>query len=94
MRASVSWGASKRKYKVNHEARNEKKQRLTSLMIAESSFWAATSEALSLSALHLHRHSRAMVSKETLGVMSTYFEKPVIYISCGQRIKNMLIIPV
>lgn len=43
---------------------------VTSLRTPEMASWAATREALSLSALHLHLHSRAMVSNETLGVMS------------------------
>ena len=35
--------------------------------------WALVSDALSLSSLHLHRHSRAMVSNWTLSVMLGIF---------------------
>jgi len=44
-------------------------KRTSERMLASSS-WALTSEALSESADHLHRHSRAMVSNETFGVIS------------------------
>ena len=43
---------------------------LTSAKISSRAFWASTKEALSLSGLHLHRHSRATVSNSTPSAMT------------------------